>query len=64
MNKKKVVLKKSKAGHYYVKNIPSREKLIKYYENKYFKINPRYFKNQKILKRNTLITLQKFVLNF
>ena len=47
MNKKKVVLKKSKAGHYYVKNIPSREKLIKYYENKYFKINPRYFKKSK-----------------
>ena len=42
MNNKKILLKKSNVGHFYVKNIPTKKKLSEYYEKKYFKVNPRY----------------------
>tara|TARA_B100000886_G_scaffold328439_1_gene276829 strand:+ start:3427 stop:4302 length:876 start_codon:yes stop_codon:yes gene_type:complete len=47
MEKKKIILKKSDFGHFFVKNVPSKSNLEKYYKSKYFNINPRYFKKSK-----------------
>ena len=44
--KKKIILKKSDFGHFFVKYF-SKSNLAKYYKNKYFNINPRYFKKSK-----------------
>ena len=44
---KKINLKRSIYGHYYVKNPPTKKQLSDYYEKKYFKLNPRYAKKTK-----------------